>query len=201
VKNGTKFDSNLSVEFVHWGLFFGTHIWLVSNVLKPKILVMTCQQPLVKQARVECSNASWQEQSWMADCGKGCDCGTVHKIITKMFSYTKRCVMSRRFSWYQFGNKRPRTFSGNWQLVWWNHHCPRTWDKGFFTWDCLSLHIQIDRILLNCFLVPSYWKILRHALDNVTSAEKCLYQENGHNSFDPRKGSYVFVRLKPLLTM
>jgi len=50
-----KCDLNLHVEFVHWGLLFGTDIWLVSNVLKPKILVMTCQQPLVKQARVVCS--------------------------------------------------------------------------------------------------------------------------------------------------
>jgi len=32
------------------------------------------------------------------------------------------------------------------------------------TRDCLSLHIQIDRILLNCFLVLPYWKILRHYL-------------------------------------
>jgi len=109
-------------------------------------------------------NASWEEESWLADCGKGCYCGTVHEMITKMFPYTKRCVMSRRFSWYQFGNKRPLTFPVNWQLVWWNHHCSRTLDKGFFTWECLSHHIQIYRILLNCFLVPSYLKILRHYL-------------------------------------
>jgi len=56
VKTGTKFYSHLPVDFEHWGFLFGTHIWLVSNVLKPKILVMTCQQPLVKQARVECSH-------------------------------------------------------------------------------------------------------------------------------------------------
>jgi len=109
-------------------------------------------------------NASWQEHSWLADCGKGCDCGTVHKIITKICSYTKRCVMSRQFSWYQFGNRRPLTFPVNRQLVWWNHYCPRTWDKGFFTWECLSHHIQISRIRLNCFLVPPYLKYLSHYL-------------------------------------
>jgi len=86
-------------------------------------------------------NASCQEESWLAGSGKGCDCGTVHKIITKMFPYTKRCFMSRWFSWYQFGNKWPLTFPVSWQLVWWNHHCPRTWDKGFF-------HVRV--------LVPPY---------------------------------------------
>ena len=76
-------------------------------------------------------NASWQEDSWLADCGKGCDCGTVHKNITKLFLYTKKCVMCRQFSWYQFGNKRPLTFSFNWQLVLYNHTCPRIWTKTF----------------------------------------------------------------------
>jgi len=130
-------------------------------------------------------NASWQEESWLTDCGKGYDCGTVHQIITKMFPYTKRCVMSRRFSWYEFGNKQPLTFSVNSQLLWLNHHCPRTWDKGFFTWECLSHHIQIYRILLNCFLVPSYLKILRHYLravhcivSPVDSASDCFWYES-----------------------
>ena len=35
-------------------------------------------------------NASWQEESWLADCGKGCDCGTVHKIIMKKISINKK---------------------------------------------------------------------------------------------------------------
>jgi len=56
VKTGTKFDSKLPVEFLQGGLLFGTHIWLVSNVLNPQIWLMTCQQPLVKQARFLCSN-------------------------------------------------------------------------------------------------------------------------------------------------
>ena len=30
-------------------------------------------------------NASWQEKSWLAGCGKGWDCGTVHKINTNLF--------------------------------------------------------------------------------------------------------------------
>jgi len=38
VKTGTNFYSNLPVEIEHWGLLFGTRIWLVSNVLKPKNL-------------------------------------------------------------------------------------------------------------------------------------------------------------------
>ena len=64
---GTKFDLNLPVEFVHWGLLFGTDSSLVSNVLKPKILVMTCQQPLVKQARVVCSkHVRWQDDRGVA---------------------------------------------------------------------------------------------------------------------------------------
>jgi len=36
--------------------------------------------------------------------------------------------------------------------------------QGFFTWGYLSHHIQIYMLLLNCFLVPSYWKILSHYL-------------------------------------
>jgi len=76
-------------------------------------------------------NASWQEKSWLAGCGKGWDCGTVHKIMTKIFAYTKWCVKRRRFSWYKFGKKRPFTFSVNWQFVWLNHPCPISWDKAF----------------------------------------------------------------------
>jgi len=40
--------------------------------------------------------------------------------------------------------------------------------QGFFTWVCLSHHIQFAKIVLNCFLVPSYWKFLRHALVVLT---------------------------------
>jgi len=36
--------------------------------------------------------------------------------------------------------------------------------QGFFTWVCLSNHIQFAKIVLNSFLVPSYWKFPRHAL-------------------------------------
>jgi len=39
--------------------------------------------------------------------------------------------------------------------------------QGFFTWVCLSHHIQFAKIVLDCFLVPSYWKFLRHALQIV----------------------------------
>jgi len=49
-----NFDSKFTCRVLALGLLFGTHIWLVSNVLNPKILVMTCQQSLVKQALFFC---------------------------------------------------------------------------------------------------------------------------------------------------
>ena len=67
----------------------------------------------------------------MAGCGKGWDCGTVHKIMTKMFLYAKWCVKSRQFSWYKFGKNRSLTFPVNWQFVCLNHSCPIYWDMAF----------------------------------------------------------------------
>jgi len=54
-ENWTTFDSNSPVEFVHWGFLFGTNMACQQRP-EIKILVMTCQQPLVKQAQVVCSN-------------------------------------------------------------------------------------------------------------------------------------------------
>jgi len=77
------------------------------------------------------NNASWQHHSWFAGCGKGCDCCTVHMLMMKMFSYTKRCGICRRFSWYQFQNNRPVTFSVILLLVLKKHLCPSPGTKAF----------------------------------------------------------------------
>jgi len=128
-------------------------------------------------------NASWQEKSWLAGCGKGWDCGSVHKIITKIFLYTKWCVKSRWFSRYKFGKKRPVTFSVNWQLVSWNHPCPISWDKAFSrevacpiiyksTCCCwvvsLSPHIEKSLHVYTLKITPLIWVlILNIQLTNV----------------------------------
>ena len=42
-------------------------------------------------------NASWQEHSWLADCGKGCDCGIVRVSRAKWRAFLK-CLQQVSFA-------------------------------------------------------------------------------------------------------
>jgi len=57
--------------------------------------------------------------------------------------------------------------------------------QGFFTWVCLSHHIHFANIVLNCFLVPSYWKFLTHyltlKLNRDMTSIKITYDSNLHS--------------------
>ena len=67
---------------------------------------------------------------------------------------------------------RPITFSVIWLLVLLNHHCPRTWDKGFFTWGALSYHIQKSNLWWIVYLSYHFqncWDII--SLGSARSAE------------------------------
>ena len=76
-----------------------------------------------------------------------------------------------------------------------------------YTWECLSHHIQIYRIMLNCFLVPSYLKILRHALqivnfivfypDDGSSGPHCLSLDNYNVDMDNDSPNHTWLLLEP----
>ena len=104
MKTGTKFDSNLHVEFVHRGLLFGTSIWLVSSVLEPKLLVMTCQQPLVNRHELCVQNMSVGKMTgeWH---GKGCS--LQGRALCNLPSYIQRCARSLHLYSYNFEGKQP----------------------------------------------------------------------------------------------
>jgi len=118
-------------------------------------------------------NASRQKHSWLPDCGKGCDCGTVHKITMKMFSYPKRCVICRRFSWYQFENNRPITLC---YLTFGVIQSPLSQDLGQRLFHVRSLVLLYTKIqfVMNCLLVLPYLKFLGHYLRR-TLLKNCGY--------------------------
>jgi len=114
-------------------------------------------------------NASWQKHSWLPDCGKGYDCGTVHKItISKKMRHEQAILVVSVWKQSAYYFLCYLTFG----VI----QSPLSQDLGQRLFHVRSLVLLYTKIqfVMNCLLVLPYLKFLGHYLRR-TLLKNCGY--------------------------